>query len=149
MVHMKRVVLIALVLGVVLVCCGCARIRPPRGVAHVERTLVTTGYCKCGKCCGWKRNWFGRPVYKYGSLKGKRKKVGETASGRMARRGTIAADTGLYPFGTVVYIEGYGYGRVEDRGGAIKGNHIDLYFNSHSRAIEWGRQTKRVKVWMQ
>ena len=144
---MKRVLAGVFMLGVVLLA-GCARIRPPRGGAYIERTLLTTGYCKCGECCGWKRNWLGRPVYKYGSLKGERKKVGQTASGRTARRGTVAADTALYPFGTIVYVEGYGYGRVEDRGSAIKGAHIDLYFNSHRQAEEWGRKTKRVRIWL-
>ena len=36
--------------------------------------------------------------------------------GRRARLGTIAADTRRYPFGTIMYVPGYGYGRVEDRG---------------------------------
>jgi len=54
----------------------------------------------------------------------------------------------VYPFGTVFYIEGYGYGRVEDRGGAIKGERIDLFFLSHRRALRWGRRTVRAKVWL-
>lgn len=109
--------------------------------------MTVTGYCKCGKCCSWKRNWFFQPVFKYGPNKGKRKEVGITASGSKARPGTIAADTALYPFGTVMYIEGYGYGRVEDRGGAINGQHIDLYFKSHKQAMQWGSPKKLVKVW--
>jgi 3D (Asp-Asp-Asp) domain-containing protein len=87
-------------------------------------------------------------VFSSGPLKGKPKKVGITASGTRARKGTIAADTRKYPFGTIMYIEGYGYGRVEDRGGAIKGEHIDLYFRSHKQALEWGKKTKRVKIWV-
>jgi 3D (Asp-Asp-Asp) domain-containing protein len=70
-----------------------------------------------------------------------------TASGSQARHGTVAADTLRYPFGTILYIEGYGYGRVEDRGGAIKGDHIDLFFKSHEKALEWGRRHKRVLIW--
>lgn len=55
--------------------------------------------------------------------------------------GTIAADTRYYPFGTKMYIPGYGWGVVEDRGGAIKGpNRIDLYFDSHADALQWGRR---------
>ena len=81
-------------------------------------------------------------------MKGKPKKVGITASGVKARRGTIAADTKVFPFGTIIYIPGYGYGRVEDRGGAIHGNHIDLFFPRHSEAIRWGRVKKKVKVWL-
>lgn len=61
--------------------------------------------------------------------------------------GTIAADTKYYPFGTHMYVPGYGHGVVEDRGGAIKGpNRIDLYFNSHSDALTWGRKKVRVIV---
>ena len=135
------------VIGLVSLSSGCSTVRPPRGVKPSSTTLLTTGYCRCGKCCSWKRNWRFQPVYTSGPLKGKRKRVGETASGSMARKGTIAADTSVYPFGTVMFIEGYGYGRVEDRGGAIKGAHIDLYFNSHQDALEWGRRQKKVGVW--
>lgn len=145
-VHLQHSLAILLILGVCL-SSGCARIRPPRGSRPVEETLLTTGYCKCGKCCGWKRNWFFRPVVASGPNRGARKQVGITASGARAHRGTIAADTGLYPFGTIMYIDGYGYGRVEDRGAAIKGKHIDLFFGSHREALEWGRRRKRVRIW--
>ena len=74
--------------------------------------------------------------------------MGITASGTKARYGTIAADTSIFPFGTVIYIPGYGYGVVEDRGGDIKGYHIDLYYSSHQTALEWGREIKEVKVWL-
>lgn len=127
---------------------GCADLRPPKGQKPKVVTILTTGYCKCGKCCNWKRNWRFQPVYKSGPLKGKVKKVGITASGTKAKKGTIAADTRKYPFGTIMYIEGYGYGIVEDRGGAIKGEHIDLFFRTHKQAMEWGKQTKQVKVWL-
>ncbi len=142
-----------MIAGLLLVCtasiAGCARIRPPAGVKPVERMMEVTGYCKCGKCCGWERRWYGKPVYASGPQKGKRKRIGITASGVRARKGTIAADTSKYPFGTIMYIDGYGYGRVEDRGGAIKGDRIDLFFISHRAALEWGRQTKKVKIWLQ
>ena len=58
-----------------------------------------------------------------GPSKGKRKDVGITATGTRAKTGTIAADTSIYPFGTIMYVPGYGYGRVEDVGSAIKGMH--------------------------
>lgn len=122
-------------------------IRPPRYPARVT-TLETTGYCPCRKCCGWKRNWFGRPVFAGGPLKGRPKKVGVTASGTRARYGTIAADTSRFPFGTIMHIPGYGYGRVEDRGSAIRGGKIDLFFRSHSEALQWGRERKQVRVWL-
>jgi 3D (Asp-Asp-Asp) domain-containing protein len=70
-----------------------------------------------------------------------------TASGRMARAGTIAADTSLYPFGTIIHVPGYGYGRVEDRGGAIFGDHIDLFHATHAEAKAWGSRRMRVRVW--
>ena len=61
--------------------------------------------------------------------------------------GTIAADTRYYPFGTRMYVPGYGWGVVEDRGGAIKGvDRIDLYFDSHSDALEWGRRKVYVTI---
>ena len=59
----------------------------------------------------------------------------------------IAADTARYPFGTVMYVPGYGYGRVEDKGSAITGNHIDVFFKRHRDAVAWGRKNLRVKVW--
>jgi 3D (Asp-Asp-Asp) domain-containing protein len=113
-----------------------------------EKNLVTTGYCKCGKCCGWERTWYGKPVNSAGAKKGRKKLVGVTARGTRARRGTIAADTQVFPFDTVMYIPGYGYGIVEDRGGAIKGYHVDLFFSAHRKAMEWGRRVKRVKIWV-
>jgi 3D (Asp-Asp-Asp) domain-containing protein len=88
---------------------------------------VITAYCSCYRCCG--------------------KTNGITASGAKATEGvTIAADTNKLPFGTRVYIEGVGERIVQDRGGAIKGNRIDLYFSDHQRALNFGRQTKQVKI---
>ena len=61
--------------------------------------------------------------------------------------GTIAADTNYYPFGTRMHVPGYGWGTVEDRGGAIKGpSRIDLYFSSHNEALRWGRKNLSVEV---
>lgn len=110
--------------------------------------MEVTGYCKCGECCGWKRNWLGRPVYASGPRRGTPKAVGITASGTVARPGTVAADPRVLPFGTIVYVPGYGYGVVEDRGGDIQGHKLDLYFNSHRAALKWGRVRKDVKVWL-
>jgi len=59
--------------------------------------------------------------------------------------GTIAADTAYYPFGTRMFVPGWGWGVVADRGGAIKGpDRIDLFFESHHDAMLWGR--RRVQV---
>ncbi len=132
---------------------GCAtggkKYRIPRDQKPEIVNMETTGYCNCGKCCGWKRNWKFQPVVASGPDKGKPKAVGITATGTEAGWGTIAADTRYYPFGTIMYIPGYGWGRVEDIGGGIKGMHIDLHFPSHRKALEWGRERKTVKVWKQ
>jgi len=112
--------------------------------------METTGYCSCRKCCGWKRSVWPpfRTVYASGRNKGKPKKVGITASGTKVHKGTLAADTRYYSFGTVMHIPGYGYGRVEDTGGAIKGSaRIDLFFKTHRQALQWGRKKVRVQVW--
>ena len=139
---MKHFIQISLIITTCILL-GCGRTSPPNDIKPIEKTLEVTGYCKCGKCCGWHRKW-GRPV---DNNTGKQKKVGITASGKTARLGTIAADTKVYPFGTIMFIEGYGYGRVEDRGGAIKGGKIDLFFRSHKQALKWGRKKIRVKIW--
>ena len=147
----KQIRTILFVLPVVLLLAltsGCRTIRPPADVKPIERAMLATAYCSCSSCCEWKRDWLLRPVAATGPNAGKPKVVGRTASGVPARNGTIAADGALYPFGTVMYIPGYGYGRVEDRGRSIKGNHIDLYFVFHRSAIQWGvRKNTKVKIW--
>jgi 3D (Asp-Asp-Asp) domain-containing protein len=81
-------------------------------------TFKVTAYCACAKCCG--------------------KSNGITASGTKATQGrTIAADPRCYPYGTKIKLNGRTY-VVEDCGGAIKGNRIDLYFDSHQDALNWG-----------
>lgn len=76
---------------------------------------------------------------------------GKTATGTTARRNpsgysSIAVDPKVIPLGTKLYIEGYGYGIAEDTGGAIKGNIIDVFFNSNSECIRWGRRTVNVYI---
>lgn len=88
---------------------------------------VVTAYCGCEKCCG-----------KWASIAPL-----ATASGWGAQAGvTIAADES-YPFGTVLYLEGLGERVVMDRGSAIVGNHLDLYYDTHEEACEWGMRTVR------
>ena len=139
-----------LLLAALLLLGGCARgPRPSSRSKASVREMSISAYCSCKKCCNWKRNWLFKPVVASGPSKGQPKKVGITASGKKAKKGTIAADTSHYPFGTVMYIPGYGYGRVEDRGSAMKGaNKIDIYFPSHKKALEWGRRRANVKVWL-
>lgn len=117
---------------------------PPR-LARVK----TTGYCACGECCSWRRSWFGLgpAVIASGPLRGQPKDVGLTAARTRARPGVIAADTRVFAFGTVLDIPGYGWGRVEDVGGAIQGYHLDLFFESHAEAQRWGVRKKVIRFW--
>lgn len=65
----------------------------------------------------------------------------------MQHDGTIAADTKYYPFGTRMYVPDWGWGVVVDRGSAIKGpDRIDLYFESHQEALQWGRRRVQVEI---
>jgi len=87
----------------------------------VRRRVTATGYCSCAACCG--------------------KSDGITASGAQAAWGTIAAP-GAYAFGTRFTIpELGGVFTVRDRGGAIKGARIDIWFPTHAQALAWGRRT--------
>ena len=63
---------------------------------------------------------------------------GTTASGLPAAVGRIAVDPGVIPLGTQVYVEGYGFATAADTGGNIKGNTIDVYYNSESQCRQWG-----------
>jgi resuscitation-promoting factor RpfB len=58
----------------------------------------------------------------------------------------IAVDPSVIPLGTKVYVEGYGYAIASDTGGAIKGNKIDVFFSSQSRAEAWGRKTVKIRI---
>lgn len=71
---------------------------------------------------------------------------GTTSSGETVREGIIAADPKVLPIGTVVYIEGMGEFVVKDTGGAIKGNKIDIWMPSTSRAIKFGKKKVKVRV---
>lgn len=114
-----------------------------------ERRMVVTAYSDDPESTNWRRGkiLFWRAYVASGPNKGKRKRVGITSSGTRARKGTIAADTKYYPYGTVMIIPGYGKGVVEDIGGAIKGpNRLDVFFNTRKRALKWGRQRLKVKI---
>lgn len=85
-----------------------------------------SAYCACSKCCG--------------------KTNGITASGTKATVGRTIAAPSSYSFGTKIELEGLGTYIVEDRGGAIQGNKIDVYFASHSEALIFGRKKIRMRV---
>lgn len=88
-------------------------------------TYKITAYCSCSKCCG--------------------KTTGRTASGTQATAGRTVAAPSKFAFGTKLNIGGQIY-TVEDRGGAITGNRIDIYVNSHSAALQWGVRYLPVSV---
>ena len=69
-----------------------------------------------------------------------------TALGTPLRRGVVAVDRRVIPLGTKLYIEGYGYARAEDTGGAIKGNKIDLLFNTKAECRNFGRRNVKVYI---
>ncbi|MCI7327152.1 MAG: 3D domain-containing protein [Hornefia butyriciproducens] len=68
------------------------------------------------------------------------------ATGQVCHYGTCAVDPSVIPYGTKLYIEGYGVAVANDCGGAVKGNVIDLYMNSTGECIQWGRRYKKVYV---
>ncbi|MBS3956394.1 MAG: G5 domain-containing protein [Clostridiales bacterium] len=69
-----------------------------------------------------------------------------TATGARAIRGVIAVDPSVIPLGTRVYVPGYGYAVAADTGGAIKGNKIDLCFDTRTEALNWGRRTVTIII---
>jgi 3D (Asp-Asp-Asp) domain-containing protein len=71
---------------------------------------------------------------------------GMTASGRPAGHGVVAVDPHYIPLGTHLYIPGYGHALAGDTGGAIRGNRIDLGFESHRDAMSFGRRQVVVYV---
>ncbi|NLY73743.1 MAG: DUF348 domain-containing protein [Firmicutes bacterium] len=71
---------------------------------------------------------------------------GYTYTGKKAGYGVVAVDPRVIPLGTQLYIEGYGKAEAADIGGAIKGNKIDLCYDTYQEAIRFGR--KKVKVYI-
>jgi 3D (Asp-Asp-Asp) domain-containing protein len=70
-----------------------------------------------------------------------------TASGLPLGWGPVAVDTRVFPFGTKMYIPGYGDGVAADRGSAIIGNIIDIWFPTCAQARAWGRKTLTITVY--
>lgn len=97
-----------------------------------------TSYCSCSICCDkWAKD---RPVVSGKTLV-------KTASGEWAEEGlTVSADWSVFPEGSYIYIEGFGVRRVQDNGGSIKGNKLDLYMTDHQAALVNGRQ--HLQVWL-
>ncbi len=107
-----------------------AAIAPSLGASHGANRYTATAYCSCGKCCG---RWAD----------------GLTATGKRVHWGIIAADWSVLPRGTRVGLSCFP-GQVfvvEDRGGAIRGERIDVWYPSHRSALKFGvRDRIRVKI---
>lgn len=95
------------------------------GTSGTSGKYKITAYCSCAACCG--------------------KTNGITASGTKATANHTIAAPSTFAFGTKVLINGIEY-TVEDRGGDIQGNRIDVYMNSHSEALTWGVKYLNVEV---
>ena len=103
------------------------------GITPIVKNFNTSAYCSCSKCCG--------------------KSTGITASGARATAWyTLAAGSG-YKIGTVIYIPAFankpngGWFVVQDRGGAISNSKLDVYMDSHSQALQFGRRTLECYVY--
>ena len=100
--------------------------------------FVLTAYCSCEKCCGkWALN---RPLDENGE------QIVYGASGARLIEGiSVAVDPDVIPYGTELYIDGNLY-LAHDCGGAVKGNHLDVYFATHEEAWDLGKQTAEVFI---
>ena len=99
--------------------------------ASTSKIMRVTAYCHCRICCG-----------QYGD-----KMI--TASGYKIRKGDkLVAAPKNYKFGTLLLIKGYSDKPVKvlDRGGAIKGDRLDVYFDTHKEAMNWGVKYIKVEV---
>lgn len=97
------------------------------GIQGKTISIVATGYDDSYEC---NYPWYGAPSY----------------TGLPLVRGVVATDPNVIPMGTRLYVEGYGEAIAADQGGAIKGNRIDLFFDSHTEAMNWGMRTVKVTV---
>ncbi|WP_455148020.1 3D domain-containing protein [Clostridium sp.] len=88
--------------------------------------FTTTAYCSCRRCCRGGKN--------------------RTKSGTVPQAGhTISADLRVFPLGTKLRINGVVY-TVEDSGSGIRGNKLDIFFNSHSQALQYGKRSADVYI---
>jgi len=102
---------------------------------YPKYTVTATGYTAGKESTG---KSIGHPEY------------GVTYSGVKVKRdlfSTIAADLSVFPIGTILFIPGYGYGVVADKGSAIKGNRLDLYYETVDDVYQkWGKKKLDVYV---
>ena len=94
--------------------------------------FLLTAYCNCRECCG---QWAGGPCFNEEMPKANY---------------TIAVDTDVIPLNSFVTIEGVNCidennkFKAQDTGNWIRGKHIDVYFNNHQEALNFGRKTAKV-----
>lgn len=102
---------------------------------YPKQTVTATGYTAGYESTGKRQ---GHPEY------------GITYSGVKVKRdlfSTVAADLNIFPIGTILFIPGYGYGVVADKGGAIKGNELDLYYETVEDVYKkWGKKQLDVYI---
>ena len=98
--------------------------------------FILTAYCSCEKCCGrWAND---RPVDEKGN------QLVYGSIGVLLVPGlSIAVDPNVIPYNSKVEINGNTY-IAHDCGGAINGNRIDVYFDNHEDALEFGVQTEEI-----
>ncbi len=70
-----------------------------------------------------------------------------TSQGHLLRHGLVAVDPNVIPLGTRLFIPGYGFAIADDVGGNIQGNRIDLAFDSHGEAMQFGKQNVTVYIY--
>ena len=93
----------------------------------IIKNCTITAYCGCKSCSG-----------KWGNLTS----TGKTCT---ANR-TVAVDPTVIPLGSKLEVNGKTY-IAEDTGSAVKGNHVDIYFSTHSETTKWGKRYMDVKVY--
>ena len=109
-------------------------IQEVENITPITTTLNTSAYCSCEICCG--------------------KTDGKTASGKMATAWHTVAAGKDYPIGTIIYIPALvdkpngGWFVVEDRGGAISSEKLDVFFNTHEEAIQFGRKSLEAYIYI-
>ncbi len=109
--------------------------------AIISVLLIQTGLCSKPKKQGTKQYYeatFTITAYCYGT---------RTSTGTVPKFGTVAADPYVLPYGTKLHIPGYGAGVVEDCGGAIIGNRLDIWLPTEEECYAWGVRDKVVRVY--
>lgn len=104
-----------------------AKVDEPKELPPQREEYTATAYCPCKKCSG---NW--------GKI---------TATGTTAKEGrTVGVDPKVIPYGAEIEVAGMGTYIAEDTGVAIKGFKLDIYFDTHQKALNFGRQKVMVQI---